>query len=141
MIHLSLPDVNSPANLGLAIYEKVQELTAGQAHRSARFLTAITCLELEGRDLPASTWSTLVLFALSDLAVHAPGVTLAERDWAEHYSNVAIRSGDASAQEMASALVWAGCVRKNIELESAASEREFDEASAGSRFAVGAAAA
>jgi hypothetical protein len=82
-------------------------------------------LELEGRELPASTWSTLVLFSLSDLAIHAPGVILALRDWQVHYCNIAVASGEASAQEMASALVWAGCARKNIELEPAAPIREL----------------
>ena len=135
-MQIILPHIESPADFGLAIYEKVQELTAGKSRRSARLLSAITCLELDGRDLPASTWSTLVLFSLSDLAIHAPGVVLTVRDWRAHYTNMAIRSGDANAEEMASVLEWAGCVRKNIELESAAPTREFDVAAIGSREAV-----
>jgi hypothetical protein len=125
LVHLTLSDITSPADLGLAIYEKVQELTTGKSQRSARFLSAITCMEIEGRELPASTWSTLVLFSLSDLAIHAPGVKLALRDWEIHYTNMAVCSGEASAQEIASALVWAGCARKNIELETAAPSREL----------------
>lgn len=116
LTQLMLSEVKSPSDVGLAIYEKVQELTGGKSRRSARFLSAITCLELEGRNLPASTWCTLVLFSLSDLAIHAPGAVIAIRDWAVHYNSIAIEYGEATAQEMASALVWAGCSRRNIEL-------------------------
>ena len=119
MAHLNVSEISSPADLGLAVYEKVQELTQGRARRAAAFLSAITCLELSGRDMPASPWCMLVLFSLYDLAIHAPGVKLAIHDWAVHYHAMAHRSGKASAQEMAAALVWAGCLRQNVELESA----------------------
>jgi hypothetical protein len=124
LAHLTLNEVNSPADLGLAIYEKVQELTGGRSRRSAKFLSAITCLELDGRDLPVSTWCTLVVFSLSDLAIHAPGVILAVRNWSVHYTNIAAICGESGAQELASALVWAGCLRKNIELESEATSAD-----------------
>jgi hypothetical protein len=118
MTRLAIPEISSPADLGLAVDEKVQELTQGRARKSASFLSALTCLELDGHDLPASPWCTLVLLSLSDLAIHAPGVTLAISDWAVHFHNMARRCGEASAREMASALVWAGCRRRNVELES-----------------------
>lgn len=116
---MNLPDIGSPADLALAIYETVQELTRGKARKAAAFLSSITCLELAGQDMPAAPWCVLVLFSLSDLAIHAPGAKLAIRDWLLHYHVMARQSGEAGAQEMASALVWAGGRRRNVELESA----------------------
>jgi hypothetical protein len=115
---LEFEDVSSPADLGLAIYQKVQEITQGRARRAAEFLLQITCLELDGKMLPASPWCTLVLFSLHDLATHAPGAIIEIQDWAVHYHTMAKRSGEASAKEMAAALIWAGCLRRNIELRS-----------------------
>jgi len=120
MNQLVVSEVQSPADLGLAVYDKVQELTQGKARRAAAILSEITCLELDGRNLTASPWCMLVLFSLSDLAIHAPGVTLKICDWGVHYHTMARCSGEANAEEMASALAWAGCARQNVELEHAA---------------------
>lgn len=118
MTRLNASEISTPADLGLAIYEQVQELTRGRARRAAKFLSAITCLELDGHDLTASPWCTLVQFSLSDLAIHAPGVTLAIGDWSVHYHTMADRSGEAGTQEMAAALAWAAGLRRNVMLES-----------------------
>jgi hypothetical protein len=123
MARLSVSEVSSPADLGLAVYSHVQEITQGKAHRAASFLSEIACLELEGRELTASPWCVLVLFSLSDLAIHAPGETLEICNWTFHYQNMAMRSGEESAREVASALIWAGCTRRNVELSH--SEVEF----------------
>lgn len=119
MARLITPEISSPAELGIAMYEKVQELTKGRAQRAASFLSELTCLELGGCQLPSSPWCTLVLFALSDLAMHAPGVTILIPNWPKHYHNIARKSGEAIAQEIASSLVWVGCEKQNLELETA----------------------
>ena len=55
MTRLAISEISSPAELGLAVYEKVQELTQGRARKAATFLSAITCMELDGHDLPVGT--------------------------------------------------------------------------------------
>jgi hypothetical protein len=117
MIHLEEPRAYSPAGLGIALYEKVQEMTEGRARKAAAFLAAITCLELEGRELPDSAWCTLALIALSDLAQHAPQMTLVLRDWKTLHQNIARCSGEMSAEQMAASLAWAMSLRSNIHLE------------------------
>lgn len=118
MIHLEEPRAYSPAGLGMALYEKVQEVTQGRANKAAAYLSALTCLELDGRKLPDAAWCTLALVSLADLARHAPRTTLLIRDWEALYENIARRSSDASAKQMAEALAWAMSRSRNLCLET-----------------------
>src|SRR5690348_15910678 len=117
MIHLEEPLAYSPAGLGMAVYEKVQEMTRGKATKAATFLTALTGLELSGRELPDSAWCTLVLISLSELAQHAPRKILVIRDWKSLYHNIARCSGEKSAKKLVETLAWARSLRPNVLFE------------------------
>ena len=117
MIHLEALHTYSPASLGIALYEKVQEVTRGKAHKAAAFLSAVTCLELDGRKLPDSAWCTLAVISLFDLSQHAPNATLVIRDWKLLCHKIACSSGEMSAQQIAASLSWAMSHKSNICLE------------------------
>jgi hypothetical protein len=117
MIQIECSRAGSPSELAIEFYEGIQGATEGRARRAANFLSTLTCLELDGKELPASPWCTLILIALADLELHAPSVTLTIAGWTDLYQSILRSTGEESAQQVVASLAWAASRRHNVRLE------------------------
>ncbi|MCW3051927.1 MAG: hypothetical protein JWN14_1097 [Chthonomonadales bacterium] len=120
MDYLDTSNVFTLANLGLAMYERVQIRTRGKALKTRKFLCALTCYQLpRGIECqePDAAWYTLILFACSDLAAHAPGVKIVISNWEVLYNRIASHGSEESAQQIATILAWAEGQWDNIRLK------------------------
>jgi len=108
--------VRSISCFALTLYSMVMEHTQGKARAAAECLCAITSLEFDGGRPAETAYTTLALMALSDLALHAPGVKIIIANWPEDYGVLVRNSSECKAQQMASILQWAECRWDNIQL-------------------------